>query len=129
MAYTTPLFDGNAIFGLAVRVVQEPVPIEVQRSTYFGLAGAKSLYGGSRGRMFQVTGLLQGNDPDGLVAAENAIRNYADGFKYQFKDTFGRVYDQVMFHGDIKMDPRGPGYDCQTGGWIIAYALTLIGLI
>ena len=57
-----PNFGGSSIFGTACHVVHSPHPVALQKDGYFGVTGMTSLYGGGRGRTFEVTGVLVGTD-------------------------------------------------------------------
>ena len=104
-----PTYDGNAIFGYACRVQQTPAPTAVQQAGYFGLDGTTSLHGGTRGRIFEVTGVLissvSGLDTSDLVAQEALIDTYRDGIGRIFTDSKGAAYPFVILR---LYQPVGP---------------------
>src|SRR5579885_2306901 len=62
-----PTFGGASIFGTACHVVHMPHPVAHQKDEYFGVTGMTALYGGGRGRRFEVAGVLVGGDPLGVI--------------------------------------------------------------
>ena len=50
--------DGNSIFGTAVSVVHNPHPNAQQINHFFGIDGQQTLFGGTRGRTFIISGVL-----------------------------------------------------------------------
>lgn len=118
-------YDGAAIFGLAVKIRMTPNPPAEQRTAFFGVTGQLSLYGGGRGRMFSVDGVLFGETVADLNAAEALLLSYADGVASDLEDTRGRVWPQVLLltfqpAPKVLQDPRG---------FYLPYQATLAGLI
>ncbi len=120
--------DGNAVFGAAVRIVHAPRPAAIQMNEYFGLSGRQALYGGARGRSFQVSGVFEAATVAGLAALENDLLAYADGQPHVLVDTLGRVWPSVVFPGEYTSSPMGPT-PAAGGGWCLPYTLKLEGLI
>jgi hypothetical protein len=122
--------DGSNIFGLATHVTENPVENEHQLNQYFGINGQQSLFGGTRGRTFTITGVLVASSPAGLTAARNVIENFANGLTHTLVDNFGDVYVNVIFKGDIDWTgPPRPGFNAGFGqGFFRPYKMTLIGL-
>lgn len=113
-------YDGNAIFGLAVktRIIEHPTASQV--SAFFGVEGQFALYGGSRGRVIEVEGVLisqiSGFDLSDLNNQEALIRSYRDGIGRVFTDTKGVQWPYVILR---RYAPEGSwrwaagGYPCQ----------------
>ncbi len=56
--------DGNPIFGDAVCVQHLPHPNTQQINEFFGINGQQTLFGGTRGRTFAISGVLSAGPPD-----------------------------------------------------------------
>ena len=82
-------YDGGNIFGSAVRVRMEVNPSATQINGFFGVSGTQSLYGGTRGRVFLVSGVLTAPDADTLSAYIATILSYDDGI--------GRVFVHPVY--------------------------------
>lgn len=90
-------YDGAAIFGTALKVMMVVNPSAAQIDGFFGVTGRQNLYGGGRGRVFFLEGLLVGADMAGLAAAAATILSYDDGIGRVFVDDFWGTYDHVIF--------------------------------
>lgn len=121
-----PSFGGSSIFGTACHVVHLPHPAAVQKDEYFGQPGMASLFGGGRGRIFEVTGVLVGPDLPTVIAAEAALLTYADGVARTFVDTQGRAWANVIFEGEYRPSSEGP--KPTDFGWCLPYRCILHGL-
>jgi hypothetical protein len=121
-----PLLDGADVFGTACHVIHSPVPVATQMDAFFGISGVVSLWGGSRGRTFQVDGVLVGEDLFTVIAAEGVLLSYADGIARTFTDTQGRSWPNVIFEGEYQPSPEGPRPT--DFGWCLPYRCTLRGL-
>jgi hypothetical protein len=121
-----PTFGGSSIFGTACHVVHSPHPIALQKDGYFGVTGMTSLYGGGRGRTFEVTGVLVGTTLANVIAAEGILLSYADGIARTFVDTQGRAWPNVIFEGEYQPSPTGP--KPTDFGWCLPYRCILRGL-
>jgi hypothetical protein len=119
-------FDGANIFGAAVQFQHLANPTAQQMNTFFGVSGTQTLYGGGRGRMFLVRGVLLGATTADLNAAESALLSYADGVARTLVDSRGRVWPNVLFRGEFQPDPRGP-YATRSG-WALPYRAVFHGL-
>jgi hypothetical protein len=119
-------YDGSNIFGAAVQFQHLPQPNAQQVNSFFGVSGTQSLYGGARGRMFLIRGILVGSSIQDLNAAEVAFQNYADGIARTLVDPRGRTWANVIFRGELTPDPRGP-YPT-VGGWALPYRAVFHGL-
>ncbi len=121
-----PSFGGASVFGTACHVVHMPHPVAHQKDGYFGVTGMTSLYGGGRGRAFEVTGVLVGASLLGVIAAEGALLACADGITRTFIDTQGRAWPNVIFEGEYYPSPGGP--KSTDFGWCLPYRCVLHGL-
>ena len=112
-------YDGANIFGAAVQFQQVANPNAQQNNAFFGVSGTQTLFGGSRGRMFLIRGLLLGASIDDLNSAEAVFQSYADGIARTLVDPRGRTWSNVIFRGEFTPDSRGPyptssGWRCRT---------------
>jgi hypothetical protein len=121
-----PIFGGSSIFGTACHVVHSPHPVALQKDGFFGISGMTSLFGGGRGRAFEVTGVLVGDDLPSVILAEGALLTYADGVARTFVDTQGRAWPNVIFEGEYQPSPEGP--KPTDFGWCLPYRCVLHGL-
>src|SRR5262245_22334244 len=114
-----PAFDGNStIFGFAVSIVTSANPKAEQMNAYFGTNGVQSIFGGTRGRYSMVQGLLIGNSPAALSAAELLIDSYNDGIAYTFVDNFGNIWPNVILD---TFAPQGRVMQSKDGFYIRPY--------
>src|SRR5438067_2091534 len=105
-------FGGVSLFGTSVSMSTADNPRERQLNAFFGLGGLERLDGGSRGRVTQVTGLLYGNSPYALAAAESLFRSFNDGVARPLVDTLGSTWANVCLEsfqpqGRIRQSPAG----------------------
>jgi hypothetical protein len=121
-----PLLNGVAVFGTACHVVHDPAPAASQKDGYFGVTGITALWGGGRGRSFQINGVLHGPDLPTVIALEAVLLSYADGIARVFTDTQGRTWANVIFDGEYKPNPEGP--KITDFGWCLPYSCVLHGL-
>lgn len=116
-------YDGVDIFGLAVQMAHVLNPTAEQLNAFFGLSGTQSLYGGTRGRVFTVQGVLFGADLAALNAAEALYHSYIDGIARTLVDTRGRTWDQVLVKAPFQPEGRvlqdGRGYYQQYKGLLV----------
>lgn len=119
-------YDGANIFGTAVQFQQMPHPNAQQTNSFFGVSGTQSLYGGGRGRVFLIRGLLVGPTVQAVNDAEAAFLNYADGIARTLVDPRGRTWPNVVFRGEFRPDPNGP-YPA-VNGWALPYKAVFHGL-
>jgi len=124
----TPTFGGAAIFGVATSVSHVPNATAAQEAAFFGIQGVQSLFGGTRGRAFEVSGVLSGDSPAGCVAAEILLLSYADGIARTLIDTTGTAWPSVVFHGQYQR--TGPfAVAGGNNGWILPFRCILRGLV
>jgi hypothetical protein len=90
-------YGGANIFGWSVSIAMNPNPSEFQYNAFFGISGVQSLYGGGRGRVFLISGLLVGTDAADLAANRDLFLSYDDGIARDLVDTFGITWPQVVF--------------------------------
>jgi hypothetical protein len=121
-----PSFGGSSVFGTACHVVHVPHPVALQKDGFFGVTGMTALFGGGRGRTFDVTGVLVGSDLPSLIVAEGALLACADGIARTFVDTQGRAWPNVIFEGEYQPSPEGP--KSTDFGWCLPYCCILHGL-
>jgi hypothetical protein len=119
--------DGNAIFGTAVNVIQSPHPNAQQVNHFFGIDGQQTVFGGTRGRTFVISGVLSASSIAALNAVEAALLSYADGLTHTLIDNRGRIWPNVVFRGEYTPSPMGPR-SLAGGGWCLPYRLTMEGL-
>lgn len=101
-------FGGVDIFGAAVHIQNIPRSNAHQVNSFFGVNGNVTLFGGTRGRVFEVTGVLIGSDIPDLLAAEALLLSYADGIARTLVDPVGRTFPNVYFRGEYLPSPEGP---------------------
>ena len=119
-------YDGSNIFGAAVQFQQLAHPNAQQINTFFGVSGTQSLYGGGRGRMFLIKGILIGTTIQDLNAAEAVFDSYADGVARTLVDPRGREWPNVIYRGEFIPDSRGPY--ATAAGWALPYKTVFHGL-
>jgi hypothetical protein len=118
--------DGNPVFGFAVHVVHSPRPNAQQMNEYFGLNGLQTLFGGQRGRMLMISGVLVGQSLGDITAAESALLSFADGQAHTLFDDRGREFDNVIFRGEYQPFEQGPRPT--DFGWCLPYRCVMEGL-
>jgi hypothetical protein len=119
-------YDGANIFGAAIQFQQVAHPNAQQYSSFFGVSGTQTLFGGGRGRMFLIRGILLGSSIDDINSAEATILNYADGIARTLIDPRGRTWSNVIFRGEFTPDSHGP-YPTASG-WALPYKAIFHGL-
>ena len=80
----------------------------------------------TRGRIFEVTGVLIGVDMPGLLASEALLLSYADGIARTLVDPIGRMFLNVYFQGEYLPSPEGPKWTDQ--GVCLPYRAVFYGL-
>jgi hypothetical protein len=119
-------YNGVNIFGAATQFQHVAHPNAQQINTFFGVSGTQTLYGGGRGRMFMIRGVLLGATLPDLNSAEALFHSYADGVARTLVDPRGQAWANVLFRGEFVPDPRGP-YPT-VGGWALPYRAVFHGL-
>lgn len=104
-------YGGATIFGLAVHITHIPKANATQLDAFFGVNGNVTLFGGSRGRVFEISGVLYGVDEASLLAAEATLLSYADGIARTLIDPIGRVFANVIFDGTYQPSADGPKWN------------------
>jgi len=122
-----PLLGGAAIFGTACHSVHIPRANSQQIDSFFGVSGNVALYGGTRGRVHEITGVLIGPDVSTVILAEATLLSYADGIARDYTDTQGRTWSNTIFMGEYQPDPGGPR-PMADQGWCLPYRAVLHGL-
>jgi hypothetical protein len=135
MAIYTPTYGGAPIFGLAVKIEEVPMQASQQLEAFFGVPGLLSVFGGTRGRTFNVSGVLYDVDIPTLNAVENVFTpgvtgSMADGIARPLFDTRGRTWTNVVYLGQFQPDPMGPRPAVWAGssGWALPYRAVFHGL-
>lgn len=125
-----PTWDGNAMFGEAVKMVEIPNAAAYQAAAFFGAEGVLSTYAGTRGRIFQVEGLFTGTSPSDVIAIRYAWNAYIGAPGTTLVDTMGIAWYPVIFRGEIQVEAGGPKPAATAGGgsWALPYKLVLQGL-
>jgi hypothetical protein len=121
------LLDGNPVFGLANQVVHRPHANAHQINTFFGINGEQSVFGGTRGRIFQISGVFVAGDLPELNAVEAALLSYADGNTHTLTDDRFRVWSNVIFRGEYEPAQMGPR-PLPGGGFALPFKCTMEGL-
>ncbi len=121
--------DGSNVFGVCVHVQHEPHPNVQQINEFFGVNGTQTVYGGTRGRTFLITGLLPSFGYYGIAFAENALLSFADGLPHQFTDTLGRVWSNVIYRGEYQPSPGGPKLGAGGDEWFLPYKTVLSAMV
>jgi hypothetical protein len=98
--------DGQAIFGVAVGIVMTPHASAEQTSQYFGVNGQQALWGGTRGRTFQIDGVLNADVPADILAAAGIVSSFDDGNAHVLVDNAGVTWPNVVFRGEITLDRK-----------------------
>lgn len=122
-------FDGQFVFGVAVRVKHVPNAAAIQEAAYCGANGVVSSYGGGRGRIFQVQGLFVGDSRASCAANESIMLSFADGLGHTLVDNLDNIWTDVIFKGEIDTLDGGPIRGTSGGyAWFWPYKLLLRGL-
>jgi len=127
MPFFTPTYGGLPMFGLVTSMQAPMNPTAQQLDQFFGVSGNLALWGGTRGRMFLISGVFQEVDIETLNADEAVIMGFADGIARPLFDTRGRLWQNVIFEGHYAPDPMGPR-PTGPGGWAVAYKMSMRGL-
>ncbi len=135
MSLFTPTYGGRPIFGFAVHIEQVPAQSAQQVEAFFGVPGMLSVFGGSRGRSFQISGVLFDFDIVSLNLDEDVFTpgvngSLADGVARVLTDTRGRNWANVVYTGQFQPDPMGPrpAVCGAGGGWALPYKAVFHGL-
>jgi len=111
-------YDGSPIFGLSVRCVHMPQENAMQMAAFFGVNALQSIMGGTRGRIFQISGLFYGPLPIDCVTQELFLLSYADGIGRTLIDTTGVSWSNVIFSGLYSRQNNGQfGVLCDGSGY------------
>lgn len=118
---------GGLSLGVAVSVRHAANPVAMRPSSFFGVHGIDVVFGGSRGRTFDVRGLLLGSYPGDLRAAVATLLSFADGVPRVLIDSDGVAWPDVVFTGRMEegrrvFNPNG------LGGMALEYRARFLGL-
>ena len=126
MPFQTPSYGEIEMFGLVTSMVHSPNVCALQTDSFFGIDGQIALFGGSRGRRFEIRGVLFDDDIEALNADEGLIHSYADGIPRTLVDTRGNEWENVIFLDEFMPDPIGPRPTDE--GWCLPYRMVMHGL-
>lgn len=119
-------YDGMN-FGLAVKTAMVPNPSEAQLNAFFGLSGVYRLWGGGRGRVFFVEGLLYGSTRASVIAWRTLFLTYDDGIGRVLTDTDSTAWSNVVFTGVFEWTDRW-AFD-GGGNWYRPYKAGFFGCL
>ncbi len=128
-----PAFIDGFGLGIATKVAHAPNPGAASISSFFGIHGVQFMYGGSRGRTFQIESLWVDTTPAAIVADEYLLENFADGNTHIFVDTTGTSWFNVVYLNEYQrasdhyMAIQLPT-DPPTWGWCMPFRMILHGL-
>lgn len=122
--------DGAGVFGVATRFNAAFDPTASQINEFFGVDGTMCLFGGERGLVLMVEGVLFGATPEDVVAQEGMLLSYRDGIPRTIVDNHWRVYPNVIFDGPYQAWEHGikPAVVGPFGGWALPYKAAFRGL-
>jgi hypothetical protein len=138
MAFFTPTFNGSAIFGVAVHIVQVPDEAACQLDAFFGVPGVLALFGNTRGRTFHISGLLFDVNISAVATDRDVFlpgtSNSIVGTLGTLHDTVGDSWSNVLYLGHFQADQNGPrpavieGGGGPIGGYAWPYQCVMRGL-
>jgi hypothetical protein len=117
--------DGQAAFGYPVNLQMIPNANAQQVNEFFGVNGRQTLFGGSRGRVFLLMGVISAIDVPTLNAVEANLLSFADGQPHVLIDNRGREWDNVIFKGVYQPSAL---FQVAGVGWGLSYKAELDGL-
>jgi hypothetical protein len=127
-----PTYGEIAIFGICNSVKMVPNANAMQVASFFGTQGIQTLMGGTRGRVFEITGMLTGVTPGLIVAGSEALLlSYADGVARTLVDTTGVSWPNVVFRNEYQRDSAGGSqffWIPALGLWGMSYRCVMAGL-
>jgi hypothetical protein len=115
--YNNPTYGGAPIFGLAVKFRPAPNPPALQLDAYQGINGQVCLFGGTRGGVVHVSGVLADFDIPSVNNDLATITSYDDGIARTLIDPEGNSYGDCVYAG---MGPPQPALPTATG-WCKSY--------
>jgi hypothetical protein len=122
-----PLFNGQAIFGTAIRLRRGVGERALQKNAFPGLSGLESLDMGGRGRVTNVTGRFKCATEEDLNAAILIFESYKDGNAYVLRDQFGNNWPYVLLE---EFTPTGELNNIfSIGGYTVQYSAKFEHLI
>jgi hypothetical protein len=120
--------DGNLVFGVANHIVHTPRGNAQQVNAFFGVNGNQTIFGGARGRTFMIDGVFLAANPTLIATAEAFLLSYADGRPHTLVDTYGRIWQNIIFRGEYQPNAAGPKPLADGTGWSLAFKCVLEGL-
>ena len=127
---TIATLDGSGVFGTACTIEEQPMANVQQINEFFGINGNQSLFGGTRGRTFYVTGVFIGASPAAIETQKQFMLTYADGYIHTLFDNFGNQWPNVILNNDFKWTgiPRITSATIFGPQWARPYHMTMRGL-
>lgn len=119
MPFNIASYGGAQIFGYAVEVRPSPNPPALQISSYQGVNGQFCLFGGTRGGMIRIHGVMQDVSIPAVNADLAVITSYDDGIARTLIDCEGNVYFNCIYAG---MHQPGPALITDIG-WCKTFAV------
>lgn len=116
------LYGGSALFGNSVVCKVMPHESAAQKSAYFGVNGQFNLWGGQRGAMIEVRGVLVADTYSDLSGLIQSIKSCDDGVGRPFVDSYGNVYNNTVFRRYTPAAERV--FRTAGGGWAEVYQCT-----
>lgn len=123
----TPSLGGFPVFGYAVHITMVPNANAAQTAAFFGVQGVQEMDGGTRGRTFQVEGLMAGANPAAVQANESALEQFADGNTRILYDTTGAAWPNVVYKNNFMWQGKY-AWSPTLAAWVRPYRLVLHGL-
>ena len=120
-------YGGAQCLGFAVHVAVRRAKASCDRVSFFGVNGTFSVFGGSRGSVFEVSGVLWGVGVAELLAVEGLLYSMGDGVGRYLIDDVGRTWSDVIFLGEYVPHPDGPKWT--DDGVCLPYSARFYGLI
>lgn len=120
-------YGGVACLGFAVHVAARKVKVSCDRVSFFGVDGTYSIYGGSRGFVYEVRGVLWGADLPAMLGVEAMLYGFADAVPRYLIDDVGRTWPNVIFLGEYVPHEGGPKWT--DTGVCLPYSARFYGLM
>jgi hypothetical protein len=123
--------NGAQCFGYALECRMTLNPSARQISSFFGISGVQSIFGGARGRVFMVRGLWYGSSIYAAWSQEANMETFGDGVARQLNVTTSdgstASWANIVYGNEYSRDGP-PLWNPTIGVWVQPYRLTLHGL-
>ena len=120
-------YGGVACLGFAVHVAARKCKVQCDRVSFFGVDGTYSIYGGSRGFVYDVSGVLWGVNVPEMLYIESLLYGFSDAVPRDLVDDVGRVWSNVIFLGEYVPHSDGPKWT--DNGVCLPYSARFYGLV